>query len=137
MKKFLENAAEYVLALLFIVGGINVLLFSNPIILPPDVFYQFLVGQLAIYVYGALFTITGLALLIAKWLGKDRVHTDVIMIMYLICVYVFTLSLVIYGLTGDLISTVLTGIVAAVLWLRRKRSESGPQHRYSRLRRGA
>lgn len=122
MRKYVDilcSVLEYVLAFMFIRGGLNILFGEvEPITLPGILTY--LVGDAAIFVYGALFLTTGLLLLYGKWLKRRRVHRASLMIMYLTCIYVLVLAIMINGLAPGLLVTVAVGVVAAALWMRWK-----------------
>lgn len=114
----IEGFFEYVLAALFIRGGINVILNAEPLVLPG--IFTYLVGPVAILVYGALFLLTGLLMLYAKIGKRKRLHKHVLMTMYLTCIYVFILAVLLNGFTTGLLMTIAVGFVSAYLWLRWK-----------------
>lgn len=109
---------EYVLAALFIRGGVMIFLFFEPPEAPSIL--TLLVGEAAIYGYGIFFAMTGLALLYAKLCKNKKVHKWALFAMFIICCYVFGLSVAIAGLSMDLATTVIVGIASAVLYLRWK-----------------
>lgn len=118
-REIVYSLVEYVLAALFIRGGINVLFFDvEPATLPG--YLTYLVGEAAIFIYGAMFLVTGLLLLYAKWFRKKRCHKFALLVMYLTCIYVFVLSVMINGLSTGIILTVVVGIASAALWVRWK-----------------
>lgn len=112
----IESGLEYILALMFIQGGIRTLLFADPVVLPG--IFSYLVGSAAVYVYGALFLTSGLLLLYAKIRKHKKLHKHLLMAMFLTCVYVLILALAINGFVPRLILTVSVGAVAAYSWLR-------------------
>lgn len=118
-REIFYNVLEYVLAFMFIRGGINVLFgTTEPLQLPGLLTY--LVGEAAIFVYGASFLATGLLLLYGKWFKKKRVHKTALLIMYLTCIYVLVLAIMLNGLSYGLLVTVAVGVVSAALWMRWK-----------------
>lgn len=122
MKKTLEifySLVEYVLAAMFIRGGIRILFLGvEPIQLPGLLTY--LVGEFAIFAYGCMFLFTGLLLLYGKWFKKKRCHKTALLTMYLTCIYVLVLAILINGLSSGLLVTVAVGVASAALWMRWK-----------------
>lgn len=119
VREILYSVLEYVLAAMFIRGGVRILFFgTEPVALPGILSY--LVGEAAIFVYGAMFLTTGVALLYAKWFKKKRLHKFILMFMYLTCIYVLVLAILINGLGWNLLLTVGVGVTAAALWIRWK-----------------
>lgn len=118
-REIFYSIVEYVLAALWIRGGINILFFDVEPVALPGVF-TYLVGDVAIYVYGCMFLLTGLSLLYAKWWKKKTLHKFTLMFMYLTCLYVFALSVAIFGIATSQILTVVAGISSAALWVRWK-----------------
>jgi hypothetical protein len=118
-REILYSVLEYALAAMFIRGGIRILFFDvEPVALPGILAY--LVGEAAIFVYGAMFLLTGLLLIFAKLAKKKTLHKTILMVMYLTCIYVFALSVAINGIVIGQLLTVVIGVVAAALWIRWK-----------------
>lgn len=113
-----ESALEYLLAFMFIQGGIKVFLFSEPLVLPG--IFMYLVGQYAIYLYGLIFFLSGAALAFAKFKNRKKWHKYSLMAMYLECIYVIILSTALNGLTLGLSSTFVVAIASGYLWLQWK-----------------
>lgn len=119
MKNIIFHVIEYALAFLFIRGGISVFFLATPPLDVPSAL-TLLVGALAIDIYGVLFFLTGVALVISKWLKRRKVHKASLFIMWLTCVYVLVLSIALSGLSWDLWLTVVCALASAVAWLRWK-----------------
>lgn len=118
-REIFYSIVEYLLAALWIRGGINILFFDvEPVALPG--IFTYLVGAEAIIVYGALFVLTGLAMVYAKLAKKKTLHKYVLMTMYLTCLYVLIIAIAVNGLHWGLWLTILAGIVSAALWVRWK-----------------
>lgn len=118
-REIFYSVLEYILAALWIRGGVNILFFGvEPVTLPG--FLTYLVGAEAIVVYGCLFLLTGLSLLYAKWWKKKTLHKYVLMVMYLTCIYVLVLAVLINGLSSGLLLTIFAGVTSAALWIRWK-----------------
>lgn len=117
--KYIYSILEYVLAAMFIRGGLRILFFGvEPIQLPGILTY--LVGEAAIFAYGAIFLFVGLLLIASKLLKHEGLHQFSLLSMYLICIYVLVLAIMINGLGWGLLLTVAVGITAAALWVRCK-----------------
>lgn len=115
----LYSVLEYVLAFMFIRGGFNILTNEiEPLTLPGLLTY--LVGDAAIFVYGAAFLLTGLLLLYGKWMKQRRIHKFSLLVMYLTCIYVLVLAILLNGMDPGLLITVAVGLTAAALWVRFK-----------------
>jgi len=117
MKKFdiFCSILEYILAFMFIRGGISVILTAEAQVLPGV--FAFLVGEVAIVLYGLLFLSTGLLLLYGKWLKQRRIHRFALFFMFLTCIYVLVLAIVINGLGSGLLLTLAVGLTAGGLWV--------------------
>lgn len=121
MRKYKElfySLLEYILAGMFIQGGVKVFFFSEPLVLPG--IFHYLVGSFAIDLYGITFFLIGCSLLAGKWLKKKSLHKFSLLTMYLVCVYVLVLAIMLHGLGWNLLTTVLVGVTAAGLWMRWK-----------------
>lgn len=117
--KIIYSLLEYVLAFMFIRGGLRILFFgTEPIQLPGILTY--LVGEFAIFAYGAIFLFVGILLIASKLLKHEGLHQFSLLLMYLICIYVLVLAIMINGLGWGLLITVAVGITAAALWVRCK-----------------
>ncbi len=116
--RYVIHTLEFVLAAMFIHGGIRVFFIDDV----PNVLglLHYLANQEAIYVYGVLWTATGLSLVLGKVFKWRRIHGLSLMVMYLTCLYVLILSALINGFTLGMITTVTVGIISAVLYLRWK-----------------
>lgn len=119
MRERFYGLLEYVLAFLFIRGGLSIFLFAVAPLQVPAVL-TLLTGDFAINVYGLFFALTGVALLLAKWFKRAKVRKWTLFTMFIICCYVFGLSVAIDGLSTDQWLTVVVGIVSGALYLRWK-----------------
>lgn len=117
--RYLVLALELGLAALFMWGGINVLL-SDEHVVTPNKILEVLTNSTAIVFYGLWFFNQGFMLMIGNLTGAVKLQAWALMSMYLTCLYVLILSMLLEGLTTGLITTVLTGIVSAALYLRIK-----------------
>lgn len=118
MKDRIFSIVEYLLSALWIYGGFNTL-FADPLNTPSPI-YDLLAGQEAIYFYGAFFLLNGLALLFAKVFKRKKIHLIALAGMYLTCIYVLILAYLIGVLSTGSLLTVVSGVAAAVCWMRWK-----------------
>lgn len=118
MKDKIYSIVEYLLAGLWLYGGINSF-FANPLDGPAPI-YDLLASQEAIYVYAVLFFLNGLLLLYAKIFKRKKTHLVALTGMYLTCIYVLILSYLLGVLSGGSLLTVTAGVAAAVCWMRWK-----------------
>lgn len=113
------HVVEYILAALFIRGGALIFFLAvAPLEVPAILTY--LVGEVAIKVYGLAFFATGVLLLIAKWFKQKALHKWILFTMWLTCVYVFALSSALTGFNWDQWLTVVCALASSAAWLRWK-----------------
>lgn len=116
--KFVIHTLEFVLAAMFIQGGIRAFMIDDlPKVLGP---LHYLANQEAIYVYGVMWFSTGASLVVAKVRRLRKLHGFSLMVMYLTCLYVLILGALINGFHLGMLTTVAIGIISAVLYLRWK-----------------
>lgn len=131
-RELFYSIVEYLLAILFIQGGIKALFFSEPVLVPGLLAY--LVGGTAIHAYGFLFLLMGVLLLIAKWFKRRILRRNVLMAMYLTCIYVLVLAITVNGWYPRLLLTIAAGVTSAGLWMRCKLKTENPNENTGRRR---
>lgn len=116
LKRYIIDGSEFLLAFLFIQGGIRVLGVDEL----PDVpgALRYLTSQDAIYFYGVLWILTGIGLAYSKICRKKAVHGLTLMIMYLSCVYVLVLGMAINGIHWRMLTTLGISFLSGGLYLR-------------------
>lgn len=119
---------ELALSALFMWGGINVLSSAEEVV-TTNVILHFLTNHTMIVFYGAWFFSQGLALLLSKVYDVRRLEATALMTMYLTCLYVLILSMILEGFDTGLITTVLTGVVSAAIYLKIKYDNRIPHQR--------
>src|SRR6266540_4313473 len=118
LKRYIIDGSEFLLAFLFIQGGIRVLGLDEL----PDVpgFLGYLASQYAIYFYGILWILAGIGLVYGKACQKKAIHGWSLMIMYLSCVYVLVLGMAINGIHWRMLTTLGVSFLSGGLYLRWK-----------------
>lgn len=110
----LANIAEFILAIMFIQGGVRVM-FAQPLLLDGPLSY--LTGGFALITYALMWIGIGVVLLFAKWKRHNKIHKHALFAMFATCTYVLVLSVAITGIQTGQILTVVVGLVAGACWL--------------------
>lgn len=134
IKDIAINVAEILFAVVFIASGVQNIL-ADPVVL--DTVFHALLGQTALYFYGVIFLITGLALLLAKIQKIKSLHKYSLLSMYLCSFYSVALITLVIGPTLQVIPTLVMGVSCALLWLRWKFATEYidyKKYRYPKLR---
>lgn len=121
MSKFKRNAqsiAEYLMAALFIYGGI-VSAIAEPVS-RGGVLVLIFGGEGALAVYTILFAGLGIWLIFAKVAKKKKQHKFALFGMFLSALYTVVLVLALGGVFLDIVDNLIAVVACAILWLRWK-----------------
>lgn len=121
MSKFKRNAqsiAEYLMAALFIYGGI-VSAMAEPVS-KGGVLVLIFGGEGALAVYAILFAGLGIWLIYSKLAKKKKQHKFALFGMFLAALYTVVLVLALGGVFLDIVDNLVAAVACAILWLRWK-----------------
>ena len=113
-----QSVAEYVIALIFVFGGISVA-FADPLAGATGIL-GILSSKAAALVYSVLFVTEGLVLFGAKAFKLKKLHKNILMTMYLTTIFTFCLEWALIGWSWYLLDSPIIGGLCAMFWLRWK-----------------
>lgn len=111
------SAIEYVLVVVFAIGGINTL-FLNGLDTGEEI-QDALGSHIAFIVYGVIYLCTAVFLLYAKVGRKQRTHSTALMIVFMVSLFSFILELQVFKTSAeDWADTCTLTIITGLLYLR-------------------